>query len=345
MLLVFAYPFLQFVMNFQCPGCNRGWTRQSDYKEHLRLATLPACHAVFLARNRYIDNPRTIPRNKRRASPRARRSSHSRSSSTSDQLHSDHTDNNFQGDFYGTDYTADDFPFPEEDGNPVQVDVSETQGVVDEHSDDESDADVTDGVEKQWEPERQAPRVSPTRSPSVHSTDMDVDNPPAHVNDSEDKAPEPAGQEHLRQANVHVVRFPGQAGAPITDANSASNGYEKYSETVEGSNTNQWAPFTSRVDWEVARWAKLRGPGSTAFSELLAISGVRQVSLCLVQDLKYSFSITRYTKNWVSHTRTPSNSIKSSMKNCLLHAPSLFAKRSKSLVNRSTSSLVTSSNV
>ena len=32
------------------------------------------------------------------------------------------------------------------------------------------------------------------------------------------------------------------------------------------------------VDWKVAKWAKLRGPGSTAFSELLGIQGVR---LCL----------------------------------------------------------------
>jgi hypothetical protein len=33
-------------------------------------------------------------------------------------------------------------------------------------------------------------------------------------------------------------------------------------------------PFISKMDWEIARWAKLRGPGSTAFSELLSIDGV-----------------------------------------------------------------------
>ncbi|KAJ4471753.1 hypothetical protein C8J55DRAFT_375236, partial [Lentinula edodes] len=37
---------------------------------------------------------------------------------------------------------------------------------------------------------------------------------------------------------------------------------------------NPWAPFQSRIDWEVARWAKMRGPSSTAFSELLEIDGV-----------------------------------------------------------------------
>ncbi|KAJ3811030.1 hypothetical protein F5876DRAFT_88572 [Lentinula aff. lateritia] len=39
---------------------------------------------------------------------------------------------------------------------------------------------------------------------------------------------------------------------------------------------NKWAPFASRMDWEIARWAKLRGTGSTAFSELLAIDGVSE---------------------------------------------------------------------
>lgn len=37
---------------------------------------------------------------------------------------------------------------------------------------------------------------------------------------------------------------------------------------------NPWAPFNSKLDWEVARWAKMHGPGSTALSELLAIDGV-----------------------------------------------------------------------
>lgn len=37
---------------------------------------------------------------------------------------------------------------------------------------------------------------------------------------------------------------------------------------------NVWAPFESEVDWKVAKWAKLRGSSSTAFSELLGIDGV-----------------------------------------------------------------------
>ncbi|KAF9790566.1 hypothetical protein BJ322DRAFT_999138 [Thelephora terrestris] len=37
---------------------------------------------------------------------------------------------------------------------------------------------------------------------------------------------------------------------------------------------SEWAPFSTRMDWEVAHWAKLRGPSSTALSELLGINGL-----------------------------------------------------------------------
>ncbi|KAG1740114.1 uncharacterized protein EDB91DRAFT_1237348 [Suillus paluster] len=45
---------------------------------------------------------------------------------------------------------------------------------------------------------------------------------------------------------------------------------------------NNWAPFTSCIDYEVAQWAKVRGQGSTAFSDLLDIEGV-----CKKLDLSY----------------------------------------------------------
>ncbi|KAM6491529.1 hypothetical protein JOM56_012921, partial [Amanita muscaria] len=35
-----------------------------------------------------------------------------------------------------------------------------------------------------------------------------------------------------------------------------------------------FAPFKSQLDWEVAKWAKLRGPSSTALTEFLAIEGL-----------------------------------------------------------------------
>ncbi len=44
--------------------------------------------------------------------------------------------------------------------------------------------------------------------------------------------------------------------------------------TSLGGGDNPWRPFHNELEWQVARWAKLRGPGSTAFDELLSINGV-----------------------------------------------------------------------
>ncbi|CDO69394.1 hypothetical protein BN946_scf185040.g7 [Trametes cinnabarina] len=50
--------------------------------------------------------------------------------------------------------------------------------------------------------------------------------------------------------------------------------YSLYKTTVDGEDRCIYAPFRSRIDWEVARWAKMRGPGSNAGSELLGIDGL-----------------------------------------------------------------------
>ncbi len=60
------------------------------------------------------------------------------------------------------------------------------------------------------------------------------------------------------------------AGQPINYRQSAENAYT----TVVDGAENAYAPFNSKLDWEIAKWAKLRGSGSTAFSELLGIDGV-----------------------------------------------------------------------
>ncbi|KAJ3711002.1 hypothetical protein C8R42DRAFT_596503, partial [Lentinula raphanica] len=55
-----------------------------------------------------------------------------------------------------------------------------------------------------------------------------------------------------------------------------TSGFGEYRAKIDGNETNIWAPFASHMDWEVARWAKMRGSGSTAFSDLLAIEGIAQ---------------------------------------------------------------------
>ena len=91
-----------------------------------------------------------------------------------------------------------------------------------------------------------------------------------------------AGRESIEKAlRQHIVvdRFPlPTAGIPHEEEHRASHVDVQYESRLEGSAASDpYAPFASRLDWEVARWAKLRGPGSTALSELLSIDGVRPI--------------------------------------------------------------------
>ncbi|KAH8980428.1 hypothetical protein EDB86DRAFT_3236727 [Lactarius hatsudake] len=55
-------------------------------------------------------------------------------------------------------------------------------------------------------------------------------------------------------------------GSPV----QGSHVYQSSEETFKSS---VWAPFRSQSDWEIARWAKMRGPTSSAVADILAIPG------------------------------------------------------------------------
>ncbi|KAG1731114.1 uncharacterized protein EDB91DRAFT_1238998 [Suillus paluster] len=71
-----------------------------------------------------------------------------------------------------------------------------------------------------------------------------------------------------------VVHYPDQrAGQPINSTKQSSNAtYHAQLNSSEADNL--YAPFTLKLNWEMARWAKLWGPSSTAFSELVSIEGL-----------------------------------------------------------------------
>ncbi len=72
-----------------------------------------------------------------------------------------------------------------------------------------------------------------------------------------------------------VDKFPfGSPGIPISDRpqGSPASAHESRHAT---SMDSPWAPFKSELDWITARWAKMRGPSSTAMTQLLAMPGVR----------------------------------------------------------------------
>jgi hypothetical protein len=91
-----------------------------------------------------------------------------------------------------------------------------------------------------------------------------------------DTPPGPRENRKIAEDRFHVKpiieSFPGGlAGKPISPERSAS-AEERYGDVL-GHTNNIHAPFVSKMDWEVAQWAKLRGSGSTAFTDLLKIEG------------------------------------------------------------------------
>jgi hypothetical protein len=103
---------------------------------------------------------------------------------------------------------------------------------------------------------------------------------PALDQDMSDAPWNPSRREAELDLEKHqfVTTYPGgMAGAIHSKANLGEN--QKYERQMgEESQENLYAPFTSQLDWEVAKWAKMRGPSSTSFTELMALDGVSRLS-------------------------------------------------------------------
>ena len=103
---------------------------------------------------------------------------------------------------------------------------------------------------------------------------MDVDQ---HLNDRESNAGMAIHAEAPNCAEQggmpFVEHFPSAvAGAPIPNMGQSVPGYQALHDNLGQGRI--WYPFQSQRDWEFARWAKNRGPSSTAVTELLAMNGV-----------------------------------------------------------------------
>ncbi|KAF8262863.1 hypothetical protein EI94DRAFT_1808163 [Lactarius quietus] len=87
-----------------------------------------------------------------------------------------------------------------------------------------------------------------------------------------------------RLAPLVIDHFPhGDLGAPVPDSHHGSS---RYQTSQESFGALVWAPFCTQCDWDIAHWAKMRGPTSLAMEELLAIPEV-------VNKLGLSYSSTR----------------------------------------------------
>ncbi|KAJ3017898.1 hypothetical protein NUW54_g471 [Trametes sanguinea] len=193
----------------------------------------------------------------------------------------------FSGDYFG-EYEGDSFADePTMDSNDplpplVADDSTEDDDYLRTLRDDLSDSDDEEELELQpdWEPAREGP--VPHSAAGVDYMDDALSDSPIHHNSpapanagSETHAVSREAAERSVRTKTFVVRYcrrlpSGHAlvGEKVLPA------YTMYKTTVDGEDRCIYAPFRSRIDWEVARWAKMRGPGSNAGSELLGIDGL-----------------------------------------------------------------------
>ena len=175
----------------------------------------------------------------------------------------------FQGDYYG-DYSAHDFDNPMEPSPSLSPYASDSSS----ESDDKFSIEVERTV---WEPHPAQAAGDSTRPQQNPPTLSSLDGPAIP------KAAEHKAVERETRRKTFAIRFKAStAGAPIPAGEvevvdgASTTSYKSYGEQVgDSTEGNPYHPFTTRLEWEVARWAKLRGSGSTAFSDLLAIEGVR----------------------------------------------------------------------
>ncbi|PPQ76921.1 hypothetical protein CVT26_001382 [Gymnopilus dilepis] len=239
---------------FDCRGCDSAGFTWRGFVQHVRHSKDDLCRTAFEARYGFKDNP---------------------------EPEEDFTPEPaivpFGGDALGSaeDYAMDDFGQAEEDGTyraaqEIRAEVLEEDDLRDLHAE----------LEESWEPDRpHAPLNAPAEDTGV-SEDTgdggDLQDLAGQLREERTQAENPVlGQGGHGPTPKARVRFSdkhrsSRCGQKLGQREAFDDRYRSH---VDGDN-NPYAPFQSRLDWEIAKWAKLRGPGSTAFTDLLAIEGI-----------------------------------------------------------------------
>jgi hypothetical protein len=142
-------------------------------------------------------------------------------------------------------------------------------------SDKESDNESEIGAGPQLEPRRPDSVETPVQDEAAADT---ADDDYMQADRDPTRGVRGLAESRLEQ-RPFVVAYPSQrvrdlAGTRIRAQTQSAHANTSYELEITQDKTNPYAPFASRLDWEIAKWAKLRGLGSTAFGDLMKIPGV-----------------------------------------------------------------------
>ena len=161
------------------------------------------------------------------------------------------------------------------------------------YSDSESDdgLEIADNIipddDKLWEPDsivEDAPPQSSQADPTSQAPPIlsPITSPPSSPPSSPSPGQTNAGRQNvennLRQpvfVEEYTTKYPNScAGCPLPDTARSATSFAQYGSKIANSDKNPYAPFANKINWDIAKWAKLCGPGSNSLAELLAIEGV-----------------------------------------------------------------------
>lgn len=113
----------------------------------------------------------------------------------------------------------------------------------------------------------------------VAHPEIEADVVPEDIGVNQTPALNQAQQAGIEQSQVfnlplEIDKFGGMAGKPIQVNKPTTSGIYQGNIGQGEQPANLYALFASQVDWEFAKWVKLRGPTSTAVTDLLNIPGV-----------------------------------------------------------------------
>lgn len=251
----FTPPFcIVMAARLSCGACGKRNLSQTGYWSHLRQSSRPACIALHQELLSALNDPQDT------------------TAIAEHTTYEDEDEGNedlipvavpFEGDAFGAPnaYLKDNFGQGEQGNNNGSGSC-----------DDEEEAQRIDDLQQEdgWEPHR-------TQEDHPNGMEVDLDN----IDDDTDDTPiDPSLHATPPVIVKYSISYPEKhAGKPIGTTSTKDHEYQ----CSLGASDSNFSPFVSKMDWEIARWAKLRGPGSTTFSELLQIEGVREG--CIVQSL------------------------------------------------------------
>ncbi|KAF6756066.1 hypothetical protein DFP72DRAFT_1008140 [Ephemerocybe angulata] len=226
--------------SFSCGGCGKSGLTATGYRSHIQQSTLPECIEDYEYRLENEDDEADGFQDDGEAVL----------GSGEVSLNSDDVDAG-----------------PPDAQTPGDAEDSQ-DGAEEEHAD-QHQRELDLELEDAWEPAREPTNVE--GDPLHQQPAPQIPATPIEDDDDEDLPPPPPPSPNSPVVVKYSEERPNKR--PGCAISTRSVGDEVYGQAVNNEE-NLWAPFASKLDWEVARWAKLRGPGSTALTELLAIEGV-----------------------------------------------------------------------